>query len=29
VPNQTARAYLKVIATNPDGTAKALAKGVA
>jgi putative transcriptional regulator len=29
VPDQTARAYLKVIATNPDGTAKALAKGVA
>jgi putative transcriptional regulator len=29
VPDQTARAYLKVIATNPDGTAEALANGVA
>lgn len=27
VPDQTARAYLKVIAANPEGTAKALAKG--
>lgn len=29
VPDQTARAYLKVIATNPEGTAEALQKGVA
>lgn len=29
VPDQTARAYLKVIAVNPDGTAQALAKGAA
>jgi putative transcriptional regulator len=28
LPDQTARAYLKVIAVNPDGTAQALAKGV-
>ncbi|WP_165220083.1 helix-turn-helix domain-containing protein [Affinirhizobium pseudoryzae] len=26
VPDQTARAYLKVIAANPEGTAKALAR---
>jgi putative transcriptional regulator len=29
MPDQTARAYLKVIAVNPDGTAQALAKGAA
>jgi hypothetical protein len=27
VPDQTARAYLKVIAGNPEGTAETLAKG--
>lgn len=27
VPDQTARAYLKVIAANPEGTAAALANG--
>jgi putative transcriptional regulator len=29
VPDQTAKAYLKVIARNPDGTAQVLAKGAA
>jgi hypothetical protein len=29
MPDQTAKAYLKVIARNPVGTAEALAKGVA
>lgn len=29
VPDQTARAYLKVIARHPESTAQALAKGVA
>jgi putative transcriptional regulator len=28
-PDQPARAYLKVIAVDPDGTAKALSKGAA